>query len=423
MNWSEVILYSQWFFILFFIGINLGYLSLNLISLFTVYRYMQWRDIHNLPQIFSGVEPSVSLLAPAYNEEATIASSIQSLLQLSYPDYEVIVINDGSKDNTLDILKREFDLIVIPETPSSSLVTRKVITTYRSKIHPNLKVIDKENGGKADALNVGLNFCHSLLYCCIDADSILERNSLQRVIEPFLEDPSTIATGGTVRIANGCQVREGYLTQVGLPRNPLALFQIVEYLRAFLFGRMGWSALNGMLIISGAFGVFKKDVVIEIGGYRTDTVGEDMELVARLHRHMRQQKKPYRICFVPDPICWTEAPEDLKTLKNQRVRWQRGLSESLSKNISLLFHPKGGFVGWVAFPFMILFEWLEPFIQVVGYSLTIAAYFLGLISGAIIPPFLCYYLTFASSPYVAFRPSSLFVQTAIARFRLDANKR
>jgi len=189
-----------------------------------------------------------------------------------------------------------------------------------------------------------------------------------------------VATGGTVRVANGCEISGGFLTRVGLPRSFLALFQVVEYLRAFLFGRLGWSALNGMLIISGAFGIFRKDAVVLAGGYRTDTIGEDMELVVRMHRTLRAKRQPYRIEFVPDPVCWTEAPEDLVTLKNQRVRWQRGLAESLHANWGLLFSRNGGIPGWVAFPFMLFFEWLGPVIELGGYIYMVYAFLTGLIS-------------------------------------------
>jgi len=214
----------------------------------------------------------------------------------------------------------------------------------------------------------------------VDADSILERDSLKRVVEPFLEDPLTVASGGTVRIANGCRVEGGFLVSVGLPHNLLALLQIVEYLRAFLFGRLGWSGMNAVLIISGAFGLFRKESVVAVGGYRHDTVGEDMELVMRLHRHYRIQGLPYRITFVPDPICWTEAPESLRVLMSQRVRWQRGLAESLTMNLRLLFHPRGGAPGWLAFPFMVVFEWLGPLIEVAGYVLMTAGFAFDIIS-------------------------------------------
>lgn len=380
MSLSDWIIAAQWFFIAYFIGINSGYMLLNLLSLGSLKRYVETHSLDDMPRGVSGFEPPVSVLVPAYNEAATIASSVRSMLQLDYPEFEIVVINDGSKDATMEALQREFALVPFPEVYWQRVPTKTVRAIYRSTIHPELRVIDKENGGKADALNAGINASRYPLFCGVDADSVLERQSLRRVIEPFMDDPRTIAAGGTVRIANGCSVDNGFLTGVGLPRNPLALLQIVEYLRAFLFGRLGWSPLNAVLIISGAFGVFRKDVVVEAGGYRTDTVGEDMELVVRLHRLQRTRRIPYRIVFVPDPICWTEAPESLRVLKNQRVRWQRGLAESLTLNIGLLFHPRGGAAGWLAFPFMALFEWLGPLIEVAGYVFMISAFIAGLVS-------------------------------------------
>lgn len=380
MSLANWIVATQWFFLLYFIGINSGYLLLNLLSLRSLKKYVEEHSLDDLPRSYSGFEPPVSVLVPAYNEEATIASSVRSMLQLNYPEFEIIVINDGSKDGTLAALQREFALVPFPEAYWQRIAVKTVHGIYRSTLHPSLRVIDKENGGKADALNTGINASRYPLFCGVDADSILERESLKRVVEPFLENPLTIASGGTVRIANGCQVSGGFLISVGLPQNPLALLQIIEYLRAFLFGRLGWSALNAVLIISGAFGLFRKEAVVAAGGYRHDTVGEDMELVVRLHRWHRLQRIPYRITFVPDPICWTEAPESLRVLKNQRVRWQRGLSESLSSNLKLLFHPRGGAPGWIAFPFMALFEWFGPLIEVAGYGFMIAGFALGVIS-------------------------------------------
>ena len=389
MTVTGLILAAQWFFLAYFVALNCGYLALNLLSLATIKRYLDSHALDSLPRAYSGFEQPVSILVPAYNEEATIASSVRSLLQLNYPEYEVIVINDGSKDETLATLKREFALVPFPEVEWRRIGTRQVRGIYRSTLHPNLRVLDKENGGKADALNAGINASRCPLFCGVDADSILERDSLRRVAEPFLDNPLTVAAGGTVRIANGCTVEGGFLTAVGLPRHPLAVMQIVEYLRAFLFGRMGWSPLNAVLIISGAFGLFRKEAVVAVGGYRHDTVGEDMELVVRLHRWFRLQRKPYRITFVPDPICWTEAPESFKVLKNQRVRWQRGLSESLTMNLGLLFHPRGGAAGWLAFPFMVVFEWIGPLIEVSGYVFMFTGFSFGLVSA---PAFLTFML-------------------------------
>ena len=369
-----------WFILAYFVALNAGYLVLNLLSLGSLHRGRQEKLLEELPQIFSGLDPAISVLVPAYNEEAGIAASIRSMLQLSYSDFEIIVINDGSKDSTLEVLTREFKLQPFPEAIHARLETQPIRGTYRSTLHGNLRVIDKENGGKADSLNAGINLARHPLFCGVDADSLLERDSLQRVVRPFLRDWRVVATGGTVRIANGCEVQDGSLTRVRLPRNVWALFQVVEYLRAFLFGRLGWSQLNAMLIISGAFGLFRTSVVVAAGGYRPQTIGEDMELVVRIHRMLREQGQDYRVEFVPEPVCWTEAPEDRKTLRNQRIRWQRGLSESLSTNWGLMFSRNGGPPGWLAFPFMVAFEWLGPVIELGGYAFMVFAYLSGLIS-------------------------------------------
>lgn len=358
---------AEWFFLMYFIALNLGYLLLNFLSLFSLTKMMQGRLLGEPPEVYSGLELPISVLVPAYNERSSIVSSVHSLLELNYSEFEIIVINDGSKDDTFKMLEREFSLIPFPEVYRLQLETKPVLGVYRSTLFNNLKVIDKINGGKADSLNAGINISQYPLFCSVDADSILEKDSLQRVVQPFLENGLVVATGGTIRIANGCKVTKGFIESVDLPKKILPLLQVVEYVRAYLFGRMGWSPLNAMLIISGAFGLFRKEAVIEVGGYRSNTIGEDMELVVRIHKLYRLAKKKYRIVFVPDPICWTEAPEDLATLRNQRIRWQRGLLESLSGHLSLLFHYRGGWVSWAAFPFMLFFEALGPIIEILGY--------------------------------------------------------
>ena len=303
----------------------------------------------------------------------------------------MIVINDGSMDNTLEVLQKEFDLIPFPLAYNERLPAKSINQVYLSKASPNLRVVDKVNGGKADALNVGLNVSRFPLFCCVDADSILERNTLFRAVQPFIDDPDVIACGGTVRIANGCSVRNGHLVRKGLPGNLLALFQLVEYLRGFLYGRIGWARLDALLIISGAFGVMRKDRVIEAGGYNPQTVGEDMELIVRLHRKLSAANIPYRIAFIPDPICWTEAPETLRVFVSQRVRWHRGLSESLWLNRGLLFGRHSGLSGWLAYPFFVVFEWFSPFVESAGYLFTIYL----AVTGAVKPEIAVNFLAFA----------------------------
>lgn len=375
--------------VVYFLALNTIHLLLTLLAARALVSNQHFREMDQLPMAFSLLSPPISVLVPAFNEAKTIVATVESLLQLNHPEFEVVVINDGSKDETLQVLQQHFALLPYPEAYRIQLPTQVVKAIYCSSLFPNLRVIDKDNGGKADSLNAGINAARYPLFCGVDADSILQRDSLQKVVKPFLHDPTMVATGGTIRVANGCHVRGGDVRQVDLPRNPWALFQVMEYLRAFLLGRLGWSSLNAMLIISGAFGVFRKQTVIDVGGYKTRTIGEDMELVVRIHHHMRSTGQAYRIEFVPDPVCWTEAPEDRQTLRNQRIRWQRGLSESLSSHWGLMFSRRGGWVGWLAFPYMVLFEWLGPLIELAGYIWTLYAWWAGFLSGSSLVLFAC----------------------------------
>jgi len=377
---SPVVL-VQWICLFYFVGVNLGYILLNFLSFLTLPRYMQRQVLQTLPQQHTNFEPPISIIVAAYNEEAVIVASIRSLLQLNYPEYEIVIVNDGSKDKTVEVLTEAFRLVKLPEAFRERVKHAPVRAVYQSTIYPEIRVIDKENGGaKSDAINAGINGTRYSLFCPLDADTILERESLKRLVQPFLEDPNTIASGGTVRIANGCEVSDGFMARIGLPTNFVALFQIVEYLRAFLFGRVGWAAIDALPLISGAFGLFHKESVVEVGGYRHDTLGEDMELVLRLHRHFRLNDKPYKITFVADPVCWTEAPESLKVLKRQRTRWQRGLLESMMMNRELFFHRKSGYLGWLALPFLLVFEGFGAAVEVLGYAVMILCFLVGLIS-------------------------------------------
>ena len=381
MTMQDIVVSGQWVFLAYFVGINLGYLTQNVIAAFGIRKYLQTADQFEAESVFSSLDIPISVVIPAFNESASIITSVKAMLQLEYPQYELIVVNDGSKDDTLDKLIDAFGMREFPEAYRARVPCAEVRGVYRSTRQSNLRVVDKENGGsKADASNAGINIARYPLVCVVDADSVLQPDSLHRVVRPFLEDPTTVAVGGTVRIANGCTVRQGFLEKVGLPGSFLALVQVVEYLRAFLFGRMGWSPINGLLIISGAFGVFHKETLVEAGGYNPKAVGEDMELVLRLHRLMKEKRKPYRITFVPDPVCWTDAPESLRDLKSQRVRWQHGLGQALALNSSLLSNRRGGAVTWVAIPFYVIFELFGPIIEVAGYLFIITCGIMGWIA-------------------------------------------
>jgi cellulose synthase/poly-beta-1,6-N-acetylglucosamine synthase-like glycosyltransferase len=365
---SQLVQMIEWTFLAYFAGINAAYLAQCLLAVFRVRRYLKSSAIDDLDPAYSSVHLPISLVVPAYNESKSIVTSIKALLQLEYPDFEVVVVNDGSTDDTLEKLITAFQLSRYPEAYRKQVPCRPVRATYRSARYRNLRVISKENGGnKADACNAGINICRNPLVAIVDADGVLQRNSLTRAVRPFLENPETVAAGGAVRIANGCRLREGFLEEVALPRNPLALLQVVEYLRSFLFGRMGWEPLGAVLIVSGAFGVFRRTTLIEVGGFDPQAVGEDMELIVRIHRMMKQQRRRYHIGFIPDPVCWTDAPESLKDLGSQRARWHHGLGQALMLNRWLLLNPRGGTVSWLAIPFYVLFELLGPVIEALGF--------------------------------------------------------
>jgi cellulose synthase/poly-beta-1,6-N-acetylglucosamine synthase-like glycosyltransferase len=319
--------------------------------------------------IRSPLSPPISIIVPAYNEEVGIIETVNSMLALEYPNFEVVVVNDGSSDATVERMVEAFDMRKVERPTPPHLPHAEVRGVYVPRGKLNLLLVDKENGGgKADAMNAGINFANFPLVCAIDADSVLEQDALVKTAMPFIEDPErTIATGGLVRIANGCRVEGGRVLEAGLPRALLPMFQVVEYLRAFFGSRTGWSAVGGLLIISGAFGLFRKDALIAAGGYNTDAIGEDMELVVRLHRTMREKRRPYRIVYVPDPVCWTEGPESTKYLRRQRVRWMRGSLEVLLMHRRMLFNPRYRAVGLLSLPALLLFEVVGPIVEVGGY--------------------------------------------------------
>ena len=352
----------------YYFFVNTIFLVLIVVALHSIEKQTRVRPIvDGLRESFPSFAPSISVLAPAYNEQGSIVASVKSFLMLTYPSYELIVINDGSKDETLAKLIESFHLEKITLPYDATLSSTEIRGTYRSKIHPNLTVIDKANGGKADALNVGLGYSKFEIFCAVDSDSILEENALLKVAMPFMESPDeTIASGGTIRIVNGVNVKYGRVESVGLPKNFLVLMQIIEYTRAFLCGRIGWNVFNSTLVISGAFGLFSRKAVLELGGYQTGSIGEDMDLVVRLHRKYRELKQKYSIVFIPDPVCWTEAPSDVASLQKQRSRWQRGLADTLKQNRTMIFNPRYGFLGLFAFPYFLFVELLGPVFEVLS---------------------------------------------------------
>ncbi|NNG03611.1 MAG: glycosyltransferase family 2 protein [Inquilinus sp.] len=356
-------------------------------AVYTVEILVAWLELRGRPPVersgalwseFGDIAMPITLIVPAYNEEATIVESVRSFLSLNYPVFDIVVVNDGSKDGTLQALIDEFLLTPVVRDFEPEVVHRPIRQLLGTENHPNLLVVDKANGGKADALNAGINLTRLPLFCAVDADSILDPDALIRAVVPFIEDPErTVAVGGTIRIANGCTVRGGRIVDVGLARQPLALLQTVEYLRAFLMARVAQSRMRILTLISGAFGIFQRDVAVAVGGFSQNTVGEDFEIVVKIHRHMLERGRPYVIEYVPDPVCWTEAPESLIVLGRQRIRWQRGALETFAKHKDMLFNPRYGRVGILGFGLILLTDVLSPFFECLGLLLIPAFWAIG----------------------------------------------
>ncbi|WP_433742313.1 glycosyltransferase family 2 protein [Falsibacillus pallidus] len=377
--WSGALLIFASFITVYMVIVISFYSVILIISMMQLYKeYKLDHDIVYDELMDDTFIRPISILVPAYNEEAGIVQSVRSLLSIRYPSFEIIVINDGSKDETLAKMIETYDMVEIDRVLRIQVEAKPIQKIYQSKSLPNLYLIDKENGGKADALNAGLNFSHFPYICSLDGDSVLERDAFLKVMKPIIDsNGDVIATGGSIRIANGCQIENGNIIKVGLASSPLVIMQIIEYLRAFLMGRIGLSRHNLLLIVSGAFGVFDKKWVLDAGGYKTDTVGEDMELVVRLHRLIKEKKVKKNIVYIPDPVCWTEVPEDTKFLRRQRRRWHRGLFESLWNHRKMLFNPSYGSIGFVSIPYFWLVEFFGPVIELLGYLYVIFSLFLG----------------------------------------------
>ncbi len=394
MNWQglavEVVWWVNHAVLVYFVVLNTHLLVLLLLGFHATRRaeaMVHERDLRSLLQ--SSLMPPVSIIVPAHNESLNIAESVSSLMQLRYPEFELVVVNDGSTDDTLDILIERFQLLPIARTFEQSIPCAPIQTIYESPRFQRLVVVDKMNGGKSDALNAGINVSRYPLFCAIDGDSLLEDDALLRVARPFHEFPgSVIAVGGTIRIANGSEVQAGRIVRLKLSRKLLPRIQVVEYLRAFLFGRMGWSALGSLLLISGAFGLFEKRAVVDAGGYATDSVGEDMELLIRMHRTLRDSGRDYQIGFVPEPVCWTEAPESLGALRRQRERWQRGLIDTFIRHFGMIGRPRYGTIGLLAMPAFLVFEMLAPLVEISGFVMVPLSYAFGLLDTAFMLAFL-----------------------------------
>ena len=361
------------FFLTYALILFAAYVSVAILSTIELRFYLKKNKYFDYNSILSYKElPSISIIAPAFNEEASIVENIRSLILIYYPKIEVIIVNDGSTDESMQTIIEHYELVKVNMAIDEKIETQKVKGIYKSlnKAYDNLIVVDKSNGGKADALNAGINVSRSDLFLAVDVDSIIEPDALLKLVKPFLEEEGgrkVISSGGVVRVANNCTIKDGKITEVKFPKKLIVKFQVLEYFRAFTLGRMAWSKVDGLLIISGAFGMFDREIVEKIGGYDTSTVGEDLELVVRMRKYMRDvEKTKYRVAFIPDPLCWTEVPSSYKILGRQRNRWTRGAIDTISKHRSMIFNPKYGRIGLLSFPYWVMFEWLAPIIEIIG---------------------------------------------------------
>jgi cellulose synthase/poly-beta-1,6-N-acetylglucosamine synthase-like glycosyltransferase len=357
----------------YFLVINTSYLLLIGLAFVEFGRARRRRAFSGVEDLFRNpLTPSVSLLVPAHNEGPVIVPAVHALTALRYPQFQVIVIDDGSTDDTFERLRTGFDLVEVPYVVPHDVPHRgEVLSIHVARNSPDtLLVARKRNGGKSDALNVGINLAGHELVCMVDADSILDHDALLQVVKPFADDPlRVVATGGVVGIVNGCRVSAGRVVDVRMPRQWLTRIQIIEYLRAFLTGRTGWSRIGGLIVISGAFGLFRRDTLVRVGGMSLDTVGEDAEVVTRLHRRLRESGDDYRVVFLPDPISWSQAPTKLRVLGRQRRRWHRGLAEVLRTHRVMIGNPRYGRIGLLAMPFYLLFELMAPFVELLAVIL------------------------------------------------------
>lgn len=378
---AELVLVYEILFLTYFLLVNSGYTISVLYALALLRNSMNGAPSRQtLARMMStGNARPVSILVPAFNEQANIRQTIDALLNLNYPESEVIIINDGSTDGTVAVLSEHYKFIEMARPIKLVLEHGRIKKLYRSSLFPNVWLVDKDNEGKAAALNAGINVASYPLYCAIDADSILECDALLRVGLKFLYDKELVASGGAVRVLNGSKVTDGRVVEIKAPRKFIECIQVAEYLRGFMAGRVIMDRAGSSLIISGAFGIFRKDIVIEMGGYRK-TVGEDMDLVVRLHRHCVDNGIKYKVAFDPEPVCWTQVPSDIKSLLSQRNRWQRGLVDSLWHNREMFLNKKYGGVGLFGYPYFVFVEMAGPIIELIGYVSFVVLFFMHWIS-------------------------------------------
>jgi len=381
MGWRSALDYFEYFILVYFALIALFSAALGLLGLRSILLYARESSSTSVYGFLARASyKPVSILVPAHNEEKGIEASVRSLLDLAYPQFEVIVTADGPTDRTVEVLIEAFHLVEVPREARVVVETAEVKRILRSTRHPNLWLVDKENGGKADAINAAFNLARHPVVCSIDADSILDGAALARATRLFAEDETVVAVGGTIRALNGAVLEAGKVRSIRAPKTWVERIQVLEYARAFFTARAAWSRVGALTIISGAFGIFRRSAIEEVGGWWTGTVADDMEVVFRLHRFMRDERRPYRIVATPDPICWTEVPSSLRALRRQRNGWHRGLLEVLWRHRCMLFNPRYGRVGMVAVPYLWFFEAGAAFVEGGGYLYVAVAAIFGFLN-------------------------------------------
>ena len=337
----------------------------------------------------------VSILVPAYNEEVTIVDTINSLMCLDYPVYEIIIVNDGSKDKTMKMVIEAFNLKEVSKPYRKLVPSKNAVRIYKNREDIKVILIDKENGGKSDALNLGINISNFPIFLCVDADSILQKDSLKKIVEPLLESSETVAVGGNIRVSNQVVIDKGEVIEIKTPKKSIVTFQTIEYLRVFLNSRISFNGINSNLIISGAFGLYKKEAVVKVGGYSHGLMGEDMEILMKIHSFYRKNKLSYRTSYVPGAICWTQVPEDLKTLRKQRRRWHVGLGQSLKMHKYMFLNPKYGAVGIISFPYFVFLEYITPFLEIIGIVTITISFLVGIINTQFFIMYLLIYMGYS----------------------------
>ncbi len=381
MSINVIVYWINVFFFVYMFAYSIVFFLTTLMSSFTIDDFLMRRDFTGSTQLTSDINYiPISILVPAYNEELTIIESIESLLKLDYPKYEIVIVNDGSKDKTVEKLIEHYDLKRVNRPYQRLVKSKAALAIYEIEDKVKITLVDKENGGKSDALNMGINMSRYPMFLCMDADSIIKKDALKKIVEPFLESDETVAVGGNIKVSNGMIIKDGQVVESKSSNKLIVKMQKIEYLRVFLNSRISLNKINGNLIISGAFGLYKKQAVVNVGGYSEGLMGEDMEIIVKIHSFYRKNNIKYLTSYVPDAICWTQVPEKYKVLKRQRRRWHNGLGESLSMHKYMFLNLDYGVIGMVSFPYFVFFEYLTPFLEILGIVTITVSYVLNFIN-------------------------------------------